>query len=78
MRRLEDRAGAGTLPEAPRPPTTLDQIRSVEEDIARIEAEMRAAGTSEEEIRASYADIALETDLEAIESEIARLRARED
>ena len=59
-------------------PTTLDEIRAIEKQIAAIEAEMKAAGKSEAEIKAARVEPSLDVELEALEAEIARLEAEGD
>jgi hypothetical protein len=77
VRRLEHRPGAAP-PVKPQRPTTLDEIRAIEKEIARIEAEMRAAGMSEAEIRGLYVELSPLEELEAMEAEIRRIEAREE
>ena len=50
-------------------PTTLDEIRALETDITRLEAEILAAGGTVE----PSSDVDLQGDLEGIEREIERL-----
>jgi hypothetical protein len=78
--RLEARTGAREPVGPPRRPTTLDEIRAIEAEIARIENEMRAAGMSEAEIRAAKSDEEPDPDevLRLIEQEVARLKAERE
>ncbi len=77
MDKLEAKSGA-RAPVKPSGSTTLDEIRAIEKEIANIEAEMRAAGATEEEIRASRLAPDDFLDLEAIEAEIRRIEAGEE
>jgi len=74
VNKLKARTGAKP-PVKPPGTTTLDEIRAIEKEIAEIEAEMRAAGISEAEIRATHVEISPGEDLEMLEREIARLEA---
>ncbi len=75
--RLEARTGA-KMPTRPRRLTTLDEIHALEREIENIEAEMRAAGATEEEIRASRVEPNDFLDLEALDTEIRRIEAGEE